>query len=63
MPAKSTRGTMTLMRQTCELIPAHLVPRLAREHEIDARKFSAWSHVTVHLYKLRGHLNRAKRSP
>ena len=50
MPAKSTRGNMTLMRQTCELIPAHLVPKLAREHEIDARKFSAWSHVTAHLY-------------
>jgi len=50
MPAEPTRGKMTLMRQTCELIPAHMVSKLAREHEIDARKLSAWSHVTAHLY-------------
>ena len=56
MPAKSTRGKMTLVRQTCELIPTHLVPKLAREYEIDARKFSAWSHTTAHIY---GQLTRA----
>lgn len=50
MPAKSTRGKMTLVRQTCELIPSHLVPKLAREFDVDARKLSAWSHVTAHLY-------------
>jgi len=50
MPAKSTRGKMTLVRQICELIPSHLVPQLAREFEIDARKFSAWSHTTAHIY-------------
>lgn len=50
MPAKSTRGKMTLVRQTCELIPSHMVPKLAREYDIDARKFSAWSHVTAHVY-------------
>ncbi len=31
MPARTTRGTMTLMRQICELIPSHMVPGLARE--------------------------------
>ena len=50
MPAKSTRGKMTLVRQTCELIPSHMVPKLAREYDIDVRKFSAWSHVTAHIY-------------
>ncbi len=50
MPAKSTRGKMTLVRQTCELIPSHLVPKLARDYEIDAREFSAWSHTTAHIY-------------
>ncbi len=50
MPAKSTRGKMTLVRQTCELIPSHMVPKLGREYEIDARKLSPWSHVTAHVY-------------
>lgn len=50
MPAKSTRSKMTLLRQICELIPAHLVPKLARAHKAGGRKFSAWSHVTSHLY-------------
>ena len=50
MPAKSTRGKMTLVRQICELIPSHLVPKLARDYEIDARDFSAWSHTTAHIY-------------
>jgi hypothetical protein len=50
MPAKSTRGKMTLVRQTCELIPSHMVPKLEREYGIDARKFSAWSHTTAHIY-------------
>jgi hypothetical protein len=30
-----------LVRQTCELIPSHRVPKLAREYDINARKFSA----------------------
>jgi len=50
MPAKSARGKMTLVRQTCELIPTHLVPKLKREYQIDARKFSAWSHTVAHIY-------------
>jgi hypothetical protein len=50
MPAKSTRKNMTLLRQICELIPTHMVPKLARKHDIDARKFSPWSHVVSHLH-------------
>ncbi len=50
MPAKSTKGKMTLVRQTCELIPSHMVSKLAREYEIDARRFSPWSHTVAHVY-------------
>ena len=49
MPAKSTRGRMTVAKQICEQIPSHMVPTLAREHGVDARNFSAWSHVTAHI--------------
>ncbi len=49
MPAKSTIGTMTVAKQICEMIPPHLVPRLAREYGIGARAFSAWSHVVAHI--------------
>ena len=49
MPAKSTRSTMTVAKQICELIPSHMVPKLAREYEVRARRFSAWSHVATHL--------------
>ena len=40
------------MRQLCNLIPAHLVPALARETGVDklCRSFSAWSHVVALLY-------------
>jgi hypothetical protein len=41
---------MTLVRQTCEQIPTHMVAKLAREREIDARKFSPWSHTVAHIY-------------
>lgn len=49
MPAKSTRGKMTVAKQICELIPPHLVPKLAREHGVQARAFSPWSHVVAHI--------------
>jgi hypothetical protein len=50
MPARTTRNLMPLVRQICELIPPHMVSKIAREHEIDARKFSPWSHVVSHIY-------------
>lgn len=41
-----------MLRQLVELIPVHLVPRLARAHGVDgqARSFSPWSHVVALLY-------------
>ncbi len=42
-----TGSTLTVLRQLCNYIPPHLVPRLARETGVDekARTFSPWSHV------------------
>jgi hypothetical protein len=47
----------TILRQLVELIPAHLVPKLAREHAVDgqARTFSPWSHVVALLYAQLSH--------
>jgi len=41
-----------VLRQLCELIPTHLVPKLARETGVDLkeRTFSCWSHVVTMLY-------------
>lgn len=50
MPAKPTRSNMTVLRQTCNLIPGFLVPKLAREHGIDSRGFTPWSHVVSQIY-------------
>ena len=40
----------------CNLIPGHTIPVLAREHRIDARGFSATSHVLALVY---GHIAHA----
>jgi Transposase DDE domain/Domain of unknown function (DUF4372) len=49
--AKRTGGQFSVLRQICEIIPPHLVPRLARAHGVDvqARDISPWSHVVVLL--------------
>ena len=41
-----------MLRQLVELIPAYLVPKLARETGVDdqARTFRPWSHVVTMLY-------------
>ena len=41
-----------MLRQLVELIPAYLVPKLAREHGVEARarSFTPWSHVVTLLY-------------
>ncbi|HLP07244.1 MAG TPA: IS4 family transposase [Opitutaceae bacterium] len=41
-----------MLRQVVELIPAYLVPKLARAHGVDkrARTFTPWSHVVALLY-------------
>ena len=44
-PTRPVRCKHTVFRQACNLIPEHLIPELAREYKIDARKFSAGSHV------------------
>lgn len=42
-----TAGKFSVLRQLCNYIPPHLVPRLAGETGVDekARTFSPWSHV------------------
>lgn len=48
----STAGKFRVFHQVCNLIPAHLVSKLAREHESesDARTFTHWSHVVALLF-------------
>jgi hypothetical protein len=50
MPVKPARGKRAIFRQVCELIPAHLVPKLARKHGIRSRDITPWSHVVSMLY-------------
>ena len=49
---KPTRSKFTLLRQLCNLIPAHLVPQLARDTGVanKARTFPPWSHVVSLIY-------------
>jgi hypothetical protein len=49
---KPTRSSFTLLRQLCNLIPNHLVPTLARQHDAEAksRTFKPWSHVVSLIY-------------
>ena len=46
------RRHFTVLRQICQLIPPHLVSKLARETGVDEkeRTFSSWSHVVTMLY-------------
>jgi hypothetical protein len=46
------RRHTTVVRQICQLIPTHLVAKLARENGVDvkARTFSPWSHVVAMIY-------------
>ena len=46
------RRNTTVLRQICQLIPTHLVAKLARETGVDekARTFTPWSHVVAMLY-------------
>jgi hypothetical protein len=47
---KPAASKLTILRQVCQLIPAHLTVKIAREHRIDSRSFSPWSHVVSMLY-------------
>lgn len=46
------RSPFSVLWQICHLIPAHLVPKLARETGVDkkARTFSPWSHLVSLIY-------------
>jgi len=52
---KPTAGKCSLLQQLCTLIPAHLVPQLARDTGVAdrARTFTPWSHVVSLLYAQR----------
>src|SRR5690606_1657381 len=49
--AKRTCRHLTVLRQICEIIPPHLVPKLARAHGVEEmeRGISSWSHVVCLL--------------
>lgn len=49
---KPARSSFSLLKQLCNLIPAHLVPKLARETgvEDESRDFTPWSHVVSLVY-------------
>lgn len=49
---KPTRSQFSILRQICNLIPPHLVPKLARESGVEdqSRTFTPWSHVVSVLY-------------
>jgi hypothetical protein len=48
---KPTRSQFTILRQICNLIPEHLVSKIARQTKVDeqARTFKPWSHVVALL--------------
>ena len=50
--SQPSRPHTTVLRQIVELIPGHLVSKLARETGVDerARTFTPWSHVVAMLY-------------
>lgn len=50
MSRKPTCTNLSVLAQVCNLIPAYLVPKLAREHDIPSRSFSPWSHIVALLY-------------
>jgi len=54
---KSARHHFTVLKQICDLIPGHLVPKLAREFGVDAqsRSFLPWSHTIAMLFAQLAH--------
>ena len=52
-----TRSIFNVLRQVCNLIPNHLVPKLARETGVDdyARTYQPWSHVVTMTYSQLAH--------
>jgi hypothetical protein len=49
---KPTRSKLSILRQICNVIPNHFVPKLARETGVEdhARTYKPWSHVVTLLF-------------
>src|SRR5437879_3529901 len=49
---KPTKCKLSVLRQICNWIPNHLVPKLARETKVEeeARTYKPWSHIVTLLY-------------
>ena len=54
--ATPTRGKYTILKQLCEYIPPYLVSKLAKEHKVNSRSYSPWSHTVTMIH---AHLTRA----
>jgi len=54
---KPARSQFTILQQICNLIPGHLVSKLARKHGVEAksRSFTPWSHVVSLLFAQLSH--------
>ena len=54
---ENTRSQFSMLKQICELIPGHLVPKLAREYGVEkkCRTFDSWSHVVSLIYSQLAH--------
>ena len=50
MPAKSARTKSAIFRQVCEIIPSHMVSKIARKYEIKFRAITPWSHTVSMPY-------------
>ena len=50
--SRPTRSKFSVLRQLCNLIPSHLVYRIARQTGVEdkARTFSPWSYVVSMLF-------------
>jgi len=54
---RPARSQFTILKQIFGLIPGHLVPKLAREHGVEAksRSFTPWSHGVSLLFAQLSH--------
>ena len=52
-----TKQKFTVLKQICELIPGHLVSKLAKKYDVDqkSRAFTPWSHVVSMLFAQLSH--------
>ena len=49
---KPAKHSLSILHQVCNLIPTHMIPKLAREHGVEqkARSFTPWSQVVALLF-------------